>query len=454
MSSIEERVKKIVSSSWASRRKRSPEASFVDDLGADSLDTVELVMASKRSSRPRSPTRMPRRSPPCSRRSTTSTRTSRPESAASSCRRGRACGRIRVAGAGGRSRARPVRWPSGACHEQASRRGHRAGHRGAGGQHVPTAWDNILDGRSGITPITHFDVAAFSTRFGGDLRTSSRASTCRRRTSRRWTRSSTTGSPPASRPSRTPAWRSTEANAERIGVASAPASAASRGIEKTTTTCSRGGPRKISPFFVPANIINMVSGQPVRSSSASRARTSPSSPPAPPAPTTSASRAHDPVRRRGRDDRRRRRDGRPRRSRSAASSPPAPCPPATTTRPAPAGPGTRTATASCWATAPAWWCWRSTSTPRPAARGSTAELVGFGMNADAYHMTSPPEDGEGCGALHAQCAARCRARPRRHRLHQRPRHLHAARRRGRDPGDQARLRRPRRPDWWSARPSR
>ncbi len=46
MSSIEERVKKIVAEQLGVKEDEiTPEASFVDDLGADSLDTVELVMA-------------------------------------------------------------------------------------------------------------------------------------------------------------------------------------------------------------------------------------------------------------------------------------------------------------------------------------------------------------------------------------------------------------------------
>jgi len=51
------------------------ESSFVDDLGADSLDTVELVMPWKRNSSAKFPMRMPRKSPPSSRRLITSTRT-------------------------------------------------------------------------------------------------------------------------------------------------------------------------------------------------------------------------------------------------------------------------------------------------------------------------------------------------------------------------------------------
>lgn len=46
MSTIEERVKKIVVEQLGVKEEEvTPEASFVDDLGADSLDTVELVMA-------------------------------------------------------------------------------------------------------------------------------------------------------------------------------------------------------------------------------------------------------------------------------------------------------------------------------------------------------------------------------------------------------------------------
>ncbi len=45
MSSIEERVKKIVAEQLGVKEDIANDASFVDDLGADSLDTVELVMA-------------------------------------------------------------------------------------------------------------------------------------------------------------------------------------------------------------------------------------------------------------------------------------------------------------------------------------------------------------------------------------------------------------------------
>jgi acyl carrier protein len=60
---VADQVKKIiVEQLGVDEEEVTPDASFVDDLGADSLDTVELVMAFERSSASRSLTRTPRRS--------------------------------------------------------------------------------------------------------------------------------------------------------------------------------------------------------------------------------------------------------------------------------------------------------------------------------------------------------------------------------------------------------
>ena len=104
----------------------------------------------------------------------------------------------------------------------------------------------------------------------------------------------------------------------------------------------------------------------------------------------------------------------------------------------------RAATASWSPRAPACWCSRRSSTRRRAARRILAEVVGYGANCDAYHMTQPSPGGEGAAECMAQALDRRRRRARRGRLHQRARHRHAVQRRGRDAGDQARVRRARR----------
>ena len=79
MSEVADRVKKIVVEHLGvEESKVTPEASFIDDLGADSLDTVELVMAFEEAFSVEIPEDAPRRSAPLRMRSTSSRSRRRP----------------------------------------------------------------------------------------------------------------------------------------------------------------------------------------------------------------------------------------------------------------------------------------------------------------------------------------------------------------------------------------
>ncbi len=125
---------------------------------------------------------------------------------------------------------------------------------------VKTGWDNILAGKSGIRPITHFDVERFATRFGGPIYDFDIEQYVSRKEARKMDKFIHYGIGAGCQALEDSGIEITDANAHRIGVAVGAGIGGITGIENNTQAYLEGGPRKISPFFVPANIINMVAG--------------------------------------------------------------------------------------------------------------------------------------------------------------------------------------------------
>ncbi len=129
------------------------------------------------------------------------------------------------------------------------------------GSQIETAWQNILAGRSGIRALTRFDCSAYPTRFAGDVSGFNADDYIEPKEARRMDLFVQYGYAAASQAFSDSGLTVTEANAPRFGVAMG---AGIGGLETIQANHQKlldaNGPRKVSPFFVPASIINMISG--------------------------------------------------------------------------------------------------------------------------------------------------------------------------------------------------
>ncbi len=128
------------------------------------------------------------------------------------------------------------------------------------GLSVKESWESILAGKSGITPITHFDTTGFSTTFGGSVKNFDPTNYISAKDAKKMDTFIHYGMAASIEAFEDSGLEVTEENAERIGVAVGSGIGGLPGIEKGYAAYASGGPRKISPFFVPSNIINMISG--------------------------------------------------------------------------------------------------------------------------------------------------------------------------------------------------
>jgi 3-oxoacyl-[acyl-carrier-protein] synthase II len=125
---------------------------------------------------------------------------------------------------------------------------------------VAGAWDSILAGRSGITRITRFDASAFASQIAGEVRDFEVGKYLPVKEARRFDTFVHYGTAAAIEAVEDAGIVATEANAERIGVNIGSGIGGLPMIEDTLAILRESGPRRISPFFIPGTIINMVAG--------------------------------------------------------------------------------------------------------------------------------------------------------------------------------------------------
>ncbi len=128
------------------------------------------------------------------------------------------------------------------------------------GNDVATAWGNILAGKSGIGPVTHFDASSFPTRIAGEVRDFDPAQYIPAKDVKKMDPFIHYGIAASVQALADAGMHPHEHDEERIGCAVGAGIGGISTIEKTSITFHEQGQRKISPFFVPSSIINMASG--------------------------------------------------------------------------------------------------------------------------------------------------------------------------------------------------
>ena len=128
------------------------------------------------------------------------------------------------------------------------------------GNDVESTWSAIRAGESGIRPIERFNVSEFSTRFGGALQAFDRDKYLPAKEARRMDEFMHYGIAAGIQALEDSGLQESGFEAERFGVAVGSGIGGITTIEETALQIKASGPRKVTPFFVPGSIINMISG--------------------------------------------------------------------------------------------------------------------------------------------------------------------------------------------------
>ncbi|MCJ2375449.1 beta-ketoacyl-ACP synthase II [Vibrio sp. ZSDZ34] len=129
------------------------------------------------------------------------------------------------------------------------------------GNTVESSWKALLEGQSGIVDIDHFDTAEFSTRFAGLVKDFDSSVYLSKKDARKMDLFIQYGIAAGIQALEDSGLTVTDENAARVGVAIGSGIGGLDLIEKGHEALVNKGPRKVSPFFVPSTIVNMVAGQ-------------------------------------------------------------------------------------------------------------------------------------------------------------------------------------------------
>ena len=126
---------------------------------------------------------------------------------------------------------------------------------------IPEAWNNITAGKSGIARITHFDPAIYTSQIAGEVKNFDVSKWLNAKEARRFDAFVHYGLVAGIEAMKDAGLDLERENREMVGVCIGSGIGGLPLIEDTHNAMLAGGPRKITPFFVPGSIINMISGQ-------------------------------------------------------------------------------------------------------------------------------------------------------------------------------------------------
>lgn len=129
------------------------------------------------------------------------------------------------------------------------------------GNDITTAWDNIVNGRSGIGRITHFDPSALTAQIAGEVKDFDVTKYISAKETKQMDTFIHYGIAAGVQAWQDAGLEITEDNADRVGVIVGSGIGGLPRIEATQSDYLERGPRRISPFFVPGSLVNLVSGQ-------------------------------------------------------------------------------------------------------------------------------------------------------------------------------------------------